>query len=809
MFCGFKDYLKVKFSRYRPAQKPESRKNKQDPRVSSATAIQAGTKNDKISFVSPQLKRDRAHHPVVNPPRNDRTTYRSPETNGEPKSLIGEVISSIQPQRASDIRVSPMIPTQPSTNEQTSSFTGAHDFVMMHPSFYADSRSYNYIMNGQPVLERLRSAGTPEAGLNAAARYPLPRCHPSTRKSIQEKLFGWLFGAPHKWKMVWLFGPAGVGKSAVAQTFAEAAQGQRLLAASYFFSSTQGEKRSDPLRIIPTLAYQMAIHSDHYKNVITQKLASDPSILDATLEAQFRGLVEDPFLQLASHEVQPFAESFHVVVIDGLDECNNDEAQCQLVELIKEAAQKTHLPLLWLICSRPERHLKSTFSRLEYAHVCRREELVINEESHADVERFMRARFREVHHKYRDTISVGIDSPWPTEHDLAVIMEQVSGHFVVASVAERYVGDPFIGDPEAQLRSLLSMLRGLSKVGTNNPLEALDAFYYRILSKVSESALPVVTRVLALLSYDLNSIGGGSGVSNHRKLTIEELWLFLRTDQPHFYSVMQRLHSVVDIPPPEDASNRSLTFYHKSFPDYLTSSHRSGKFFVSQDQARQCQLACSLHWYNLILRFQNPTLVMANEHQDASSMVNAWFRGIFHWKTINEHSVMLARNHLYGTVPEGNAFDLDLFNVLHDFDFRLMLGRYEHSDDNILPMFTISLALDTRASPHFVRTEVEDEIVDPNLLHHLSVLTQGKYVEPLDLTATDPFNDMTNRTVRFVIVGNGSKSGLACIGKGLRAKGFTWAWQAIWLNAALPPTSEQKLRFRKWEKEITVSRQGE
>ncbi|KAF5357847.1 hypothetical protein D9756_001249 [Leucocoprinus leucothites] len=701
-----------------------------------------------------------------------------------------------------------MSPPQPSTCNQAGPFAGARDFVMTHPSFYADSRSYTYIMSGQPVLERLRNAGTPEAGLDSAARYPHPRCYPGTRKSIQEKLLKWLLDIRHESRMIWLFGAAGVGKSAVAQTFAEAAKDQGLLAASYFFSSTQGGKRSDPLRVIPTIAYQMAIHNDRYKSAITRKLASDPSALDATLEAQFRGLIEEPFLQLASHQAQPFYKSLHVIVIDGLDECSDDEAQCRLVGLIKEAAQKKYLPLLWLICSRPERHLKSTFSRLEYAYVCRREELVINNQSRADVERYMRGRFKEIHHKYQDTISISVDNPWPTESDLAIILEQVSGHFVVASVAERYVGDTSVGDPEAQLISLLSMLRGLGEVGASNPLEALDVFYSRILSRVSESASPSVTRVLALLSHGLDTIGGRS--PERRELTTRELWLFLRINQPRFYSIMQRLHSVVDIPPPEKASNRGLTFYHKSFPDYLTSLQRSGKYFVSKDQARQCQLACSLHWYKLIYQFVNPTFVMANEHQNAESMLNAWFRGMSDRHTLHIHSTLLVEHYEYNTMPEGNAFDSDLFNVLHDFDFGLMHGQIQYSDDIPLPMYAVNLARDTRASPHFVRTKIEDEIVDPKLLHHLSVLTDGKPIEPLDLTATDPLNDMKKQTVGFVIVGNGSKSSLACIGKKLRgtSHGITWTWQVIWLSAALPPTSKQKWWFRGWEEEIAGSHQG-
>ncbi|KAF5357809.1 hypothetical protein D9756_001265 [Leucocoprinus leucothites] len=352
------------------------------------------------------------------------------------------------------------------------------------------------------------------------------------------------------------------------------------------------------------------------------------------------------------------------------------------------------------------------------------------------------------------------------------------------------------------------MLRGLGEVSTSNPLEALDVFYSHILSEVSETALPLVIQVLALLSHGLDSIGT-KGHPRRGKLTTRELWLFLRINQPRFYSIMQRLHSVVDIPSPEDSSKRGLAFYHKSFLDYLTGLRRSGRYFVSWDQAHQYQLACSLRWYNLILQFENVTLAATNEHQHAEFMLSAWFRGMPDLNTLSIHSALLIGYYRYGTALKGNAFDSDLFNVLHDFDFSLMRGQNERSVGNILPMLAVSLARDAKARRHFVRIEIRDEIVDPKLLHHLSALTRGRSVEPLDLTAADPFNDMKNLTHSFVIVGNGSKSGLACIGKGTRAIGLSCPWQAIWLIVVLSPTNEQHLEYGEWEEYIVASHQGE
>lgn len=80
----------------------------------------------------------------------------------------------------------------------------------------------------------------------------------------------------------------GVGKSAIAQTIAEQCKANGCLGASFFFSRLN--HRNDPLRVVPTLAYQFAIQLPDYKRLVTQRLADDPSILEKTLRIQFRSL---------------------------------------------------------------------------------------------------------------------------------------------------------------------------------------------------------------------------------------------------------------------------------------------------------------------------------------------------------------------------------------------------------------------------------------------------------------------------------------------------------------------------------------
>ena len=61
-----------------------------------------------------------------------------------------------------------------------------------------------------------------------------------------------------RYYFMWLYGPAGVGKSAIAQTIAEQCHELKLLAASFFFSRTTAG-RNDHSRLIATLIYQLCL----------------------------------------------------------------------------------------------------------------------------------------------------------------------------------------------------------------------------------------------------------------------------------------------------------------------------------------------------------------------------------------------------------------------------------------------------------------------------------------------------------------------------------------------------------------------
>lgn len=282
---------------------------------------------------------------------------------------------------------------------------------------------------------------------------------------------------------MWLTGPAGTGKSAVAQTFAEICISNDRLGGAFFFS--RANERDKPNTVVPTLAYQLAIHFPDYRRLLTDRIAYDPTILQKTLRAQFKRLIIEPFstLQVLGH---PVTRAPPLILLDGLDECQGVAAQCEIVEMIGEAVRsKQDLPLLWLVCSRPEPHLKHIFSRPDYGIGCLREELLIDAGTRDDVDLYLRDGFAKLRADFREVVNLH----WPSNSQFERISKITSGLFVLASTIMKYLGDPVYANPNARLTSLLEFMFNAHKIGIKNPLKALDLFYSNILSSVADDVL--------------------------------------------------------------------------------------------------------------------------------------------------------------------------------------------------------------------------------------------------------------------------------------------------------------------------------
>ncbi|KAF9442408.1 hypothetical protein P691DRAFT_481936 [Macrolepiota fuliginosa MF-IS2] len=455
-------------------------------------------------------------------------------------------------------------------------FNNAHSFIVQNSTFGN--------MAPKSVLKWLGNRVISGAEFDSSERDPPPRCHPGTRLSIVQRIRIWLQNSDRSKNLLWLHGSAGVGKSAIIQSLAELESKSNGVIATLFFSALKG--RNDPNRVFTTLAYQLAVQDASYQAYVAELMSRDPRSLDKAMSEQFRKLFVEPFAQRGiGRGATPW-----LILLDGLDECRppvaesqaqspSERAQCEIIKLISTfVLEYPSVPLLWIISSRPESHLMACFSSADIRAAHWDEEVPINsDEACQDVERYLRSELEKIRQQY--PYHMPTTTPWPCEEHMAVIARSALGHFVFAATVTKFIEDPDIGDPIAQLdQMLIFMDRPYMRSVEGNPLAALDALYTSILQQINPATLPLTKRLLRYCLW-VNS----GFLRDLRLLTV--ICNILNIEQNRAYSALRKLYAVLHIPHPNDAGKQRLEFLHKSFVDYLRNEDRSHNFSLSEADA--------------------------------------------------------------------------------------------------------------------------------------------------------------------------------------------------------------------------------
>ncbi|QRV80604.1 Vegetative incompatibility protein HET-E-1 [Ceratobasidium sp. AG-Ba] len=219
---------------------------------------------------------------------------------------------------------------------------------------------------------------------------------------------------------MWIYGQAGLGKSAIATSLCQKLDKCSLLAAS-FFCKRDDPDRCNAQRVLCSLIYGIASRNSTYATDLQKVLDEDPLLPSSPLQMQFDKLLIGI---LESHLFQSPCP-LQIVVVDAVDECGPDQERQQLVEFLAHMSQLAS----WLkvvVTSRPDPDISSILQRIEIRALSTRNLYHYN--ASKDIELFTRQRLGES--------SRGGFLP---EHSALEIAEAAGGLFIWAHTACEFV----------------------------------------------------------------------------------------------------------------------------------------------------------------------------------------------------------------------------------------------------------------------------------------------------------------------------------------------------------------------------------
>jgi len=205
---------------------------------------------------------------------------------------------------------------------------------------------------------------------------------------------------------------------------------------------------------------------------ICKAVEDDLQILHKQQSAQLKQLLIIPLSSPSSSSSAPTPP--FLVVIDGLDECDGD--QSILLLHILELVETHHLPLRFLIFSRPEPQICHFFDTIAIS-ASTRISIYGDHQAREDVRLFLRTEFNTIHNSERHAaIMKHVPKPWPSDEIVQCLADRSDGYFIYASTVLKYVGGEYSSCID-RLREILE----LSKPGSSAFAE-LDKLYMQILS---------------------------------------------------------------------------------------------------------------------------------------------------------------------------------------------------------------------------------------------------------------------------------------------------------------------------------------
>ena len=390
------------------------------------------------------------------------------------------------------------------------------------------------------------------------------RCDPGTRLEVIAQIEQWLNGSDKQAAICWLSGPAGYGKSAVAQSIAERYAKEGRLLGCFFFLRGAGE-RCHISRFFPSLVYQVFLAVPAVKPLLEKALRDEPAILgpSVSLAHQFQKLIIEPIHSSTSKVLFSFGvfsrlikqkqsqeqeEKQKICVIDALDECNDKAGMAAFINVLLNALPAgSYFPFRILLTSRVEEHIRKKFVHAE-AQLLYHLDLG-NFDARSDIQVYFKREFARIFDE-NCRMMQRIPKPWPSAEDLTELLDKAGSSFAFAMTLIQFVGGDSM--PHKALQQLLE-----------SGADGLDPLYKQVLCSASRTA--ALHQILGTIMI----------LEDNQSISFLSCILYLQHEE--VIHELLGVQSIIKIPGDDD---EPIMLYHTSLRDFLTLKSRSEQYFI-------------------------------------------------------------------------------------------------------------------------------------------------------------------------------------------------------------------------------------
>jgi hypothetical protein len=397
-------------------------------------------------------------------------------------------------------------------------------------------------------------------------------CHDGTRVELLKDIEKWLSPQPFNAERIfWVTGIPGSGKSTLSATIVDnLCENGTPVSAQYFISRNIPET-TDPNKIIPTIAQQLAISSPTAARVLEKALKNG---CPGKRDKQVTSLMLDPIRELSKSRVV-------VILIDALDELK-DAADSAREILSHIAPIDCDLPnnIRFVITSRPE-HWADISKFKKVKHTVFKQYPLDTELSVTEVHNFVVARMSEIVTKRLELTSNDPDwQAWLDHDQLQRLSDKANGLFHYAATALQWIDQRIVEDGKACRKSVFK------RFGEDG-LDKLEGLYKLILTSWEDVDTPAKDKDKRATRLDGFQHVMGTIIVLQKPLIIDEIIALLsdipedKFDVTHF---LKQMRSVL-IPGTTTSFNDATPQMHKSFRDYIMSQRAPPGFRIPTSDA--------------------------------------------------------------------------------------------------------------------------------------------------------------------------------------------------------------------------------